>query len=389
MDDFIDDVITPPIEIEVTLTKEFQPWHKPRKQWCRYNQWYKGLTNVIDKTGPDNIESFNYIGLPGDDLLDLRLFAHGCKAKKVPFKYLGFNSIGNNGSRSTELSLSQSELSKTKSIHPASQIIREPLQQLADIHSSAYNEAKRFGGFHMINFDLCDSIANNSGLVQHNSYFEAIKNLLILQLQYMRGPWLLFITTRACKNSVNEEIMQKLLLAIKSNNDLHTSFKEELENTLCISKDEIDDAISDFKNIDEDFFLTFFTLGLSKWILLLNKDHLKSWTINMTTTCKYMTGFHDNTTPDMVSLGFYFDYKAPVLEDNTGLTINSITVEDDIELDLAINMINEVFNIFDLDDKLKNDTTEMTLCIENSAALLENARYNKDDYLEWIKNGYK
>lgn len=51
--------------------RAFEAWHRPRKQFVRRSQWVATLRDIyVDR---DPAERINYLGLPGTDLLDLRV----------------------------------------------------------------------------------------------------------------------------------------------------------------------------------------------------------------------------------------------------------------------------------------------------------------------------
>lgn len=387
MDDFIESSVTPIVKYKGLETKSFKPWHKPRKQWCRFNQWMSGMNWVIDSIGPVGIDSFKYLGLPGDDLLDLRLFAAGCIKKGVKLKYLGFNSIDEKSESSHELRLSESELHKTGAVAPGSKVITEPLESLSRIESSAFVEAKQYNGFHMINFDLCKSIAKKGKAYEGDTYFKALKNLLEEQMNYMSTPWVLFITTNVCKESVIEDAMVSLLTAVKDNNDNNPEFSAFLEDHLFIKASQVEEAIENLTHLSDQEFFDIFALGFSKWLLKICLSLPSTWSIKMTTSCKYRTGNVDGE-PDMLSLAFRFEYvhqKAVDIYELAGSACIKAAV--DPELGFALEMVQEVGEIFNLDAKLDKDARLLEKLTENSANLLAQARYEKDDYLKWVGDG--
>lgn len=387
MDDFIEDTITPIIDTKKLEKKTFKPWHKPRKQWCRFQQWVAGQNWVIDSIGSESLISFNYLGLPGDDLLDLRLLANTCKDKSVKLKYLGFNSVDEKSSSTNELLLSESELDKTGVIVPGSKIITETLESLSRKESSAYIDATTHHGcFHMINFDLCKSIAQRGGDYSGDTYFTALKNLLEQQMNYMREPWVLFITTNVCKDSVIDSAMLQLLAAIKGNNDEHPDFSIHLEEQLCINAEQVTDAITDLSHLSDQKFFDAFAIGFSKWLLKICLSISSAWSIEMTPSCKYRTGNIDGN-PDMLSLAFRFEYIHQQAIDAYDLTNNVNMPKSKTELEFALAMITQVSEIFNLDCKINQDPSLLDSLTEHTAELLVNARYEKEEYLQWVTDG--
>ena len=58
--------------LEGVEAREFKPWHKPRKQYIRLRQWCAIVRWLIRKVGMQQGDSLRYLGLPGEDLLDIR-----------------------------------------------------------------------------------------------------------------------------------------------------------------------------------------------------------------------------------------------------------------------------------------------------------------------------
>src|ERR1700676_2295882 len=70
--------------------KTFRPWHRPRKQFIRNDQWCH-FTKVLIEEIQISDGSLTYFGLPGVDLLDLRCFsANVCEPKALKLRFLGF-----------------------------------------------------------------------------------------------------------------------------------------------------------------------------------------------------------------------------------------------------------------------------------------------------------
>jgi hypothetical protein len=385
MDDIVGGVITPLIEVNIPKKKVFMPWHKPRKHWCRFNQWYAGMNWVIDKVGPDELSCFNYLGLPGDDLLDLRLFADGCKNKNVQLKYLGFNSVGDKVDSSTELNISESELNMTGVIVSGSKVITEPLETLSRKESSSFSDVISFRGFHMINFDLCKSIAKKDASFNGDTYFKALKNLLEQQLNYMRQPWTLYVTTVVSKEAVIDGAMLPLLEAVKDNYESHAEFLSCLEERILITPEIVEAAIENISTLSEADFFDCFSIGFSKWLLKMTMS-IQGWSIIMTDSCKYKAG-DAVSEPNMLSVGFRFEYVHQDITDPYNVADLIAPVSIGTELDFALQMLDQVEELFNLDQFLKNDKSLDEKLISYSADLLEHARYDRNEYLDWVKIG--
>jgi len=384
-EEFLSEVFTnvKPLE-EIPRKNIFMPWHKPRKHWVRYNQWYKGMTKLIDDIKKENIKEFSYLGLPGDDMLDIRLLSYGCQQKGIKLKYLGFNTVSEHKMSSTDLNVSESELMKSEHVNEDSKVLHDPIEAVSNDKSIAYIEAKNLGPYHMINFDLCKSIAKKGTGSKGETYFNSLQNLMDLQLNYMREPWLLYLTTKVCKKSVIESAMKKLLNSINDNIKNHHEFSSEFESSILIEAKTILKAIKDVNELTDQEYFDCFALGLSKWLLALNKDN-QNWNIKMLESCKYRTGDEEGE-PNMLSVGFRFDFKFNHTSDEYKLARQEET-DDSAELEQALGMIDEVANIFNLDMRIDKDEKLKVDLIENSANLLEFARFDRIAYIDWVDKG--
>ncbi len=138
--------------------KEFQPWHKPRKQYIRTFQWDKEARELIDEIEFRDSRPLSYMGLPGEDMFDIRALSKICLEKDLEIKYLGFNSASDNG-RATEQTISENEMIHIPNVHKASKTIIDYIQRVANKDSQAYNTMASMGPFDLINLDLCSSVA--------------------------------------------------------------------------------------------------------------------------------------------------------------------------------------------------------------------------------------
>ena len=78
-----------PTTVEIP-SREFKPWHKPRKHLIRIHQWQTEIGNLIKEVNFDD-RPLRYISLPGDDFLDVRTLYELCKSRNLLLRFLGFN----------------------------------------------------------------------------------------------------------------------------------------------------------------------------------------------------------------------------------------------------------------------------------------------------------
>jgi hypothetical protein len=185
------------------------PWHKPRKQFVRHGQWLEQLNRLLEESFPES-NILKYLGLPGEDLLDLRYFHHQiCVPHKLSLKFLGFNTEANPEAQSTELNISLDEISKLTNIDPSSTIIGDDFTQLAKADSIAWNRSKKMGPFDIINIDLCDGIAKDPVDPFKQTHYDTLVQLMTLQSR-RSNPWLLFLTTRTGGSHIDPGIFDAL-----------------------------------------------------------------------------------------------------------------------------------------------------------------------------------
>ncbi|MBR7512572.1 hypothetical protein KC219_20620, partial [Mycobacterium tuberculosis] len=60
-----------PAPIDSNVKKDFSQWHLPRKQYIRIHQWCREVAQLAREITIGNGKTFNYLTLPGDDLLDI------------------------------------------------------------------------------------------------------------------------------------------------------------------------------------------------------------------------------------------------------------------------------------------------------------------------------
>ncbi|MGC4886365.1 PP_RS20740 family protein [Micromonospora sp. DT227] len=176
------------------IPRQFKPWHRPRKQYVRRKQWVNSFADLLDHlSSVDNKKTeVNYIGLPGSDLLDVRLLSEECAKRGFMLRYLGFDRTATTDSaESAYLLLSEDELSKSGHIHRESKVMPDEFLELADENSMAYASASRLS-FDVVNLDFCGS-ATNSPAGQGDIY-KALLNLF--KVQWKRNdPWILLLTS--------------------------------------------------------------------------------------------------------------------------------------------------------------------------------------------------
>lgn len=354
----------------------FLAWHRPRKQYVRHYQWCQEVNALIN---PQKLQAgvLKYLGLPGLDLLDLRHFHTAiCEPKSIKLRFLGFNTSARpNSAAQTELNISMDEVKRLPHVDPLSEVIGDDFKQLANQNSMAFQKAREFGPYDVINLDLCDGFgAGDPGMLQLN-YYTAVNNLLSIQAR-SPDPWLFFLTTRADKSNINEKVLQALIEKYCANLNQCQSFKDASRDKFAIeTEDAVLQAIAQPKGLLE-VFLT----GLCKWFVGLALGHTPPISVELVS----IVGYHvDKRSPheDLVSLALKFTPTHVPARDHLGLAAPAPLGPD--EGTLATRALRKVAKRVNVDTKLADDVALMQCMTEDTENLLRLARYDVESYRQW------
>lgn len=352
---------------------DFKAWHKPRKHFLRIHQWCHEIQKLIRNL---HVESgvFRYLGLPGEDLLDLHVIKGACPPG-VQLRYLGFDS-----SRSPELNLAQNEINSDKSIDPTSRVINDRIESITNTDSMAYQYVSNDGPFDVINLDFCESVthAEDGGVPQ----LEAIGALCELQAKKRGQPWILLLTTRAIRTDLADEVKRSLFGTVITNINDHANFSSELGKKLGLDLDKIEKELKSSPPLSDSDWLNVYMLSLCKWLLhFMMRD---SYSVSVTLLPSYIYGVHGKT-PDMVSFAFRFESAVSPRKDPSGLIK---TREEEVavptEAELAINIVEGISKVNNVDEILRTDNEKRKKITAKSAKLLEGLRYDMDAYNKFI-----
>ncbi len=370
-------------ELEIMKLKtDFQPWHHPRKQYVRINQWCSSVRNLIPELNLGQGDPFRYLTLPGNELLDVRALHGVCQRAHVKMRYLGFNSVGKNTPAQTELSLSQSEVRALSNIDELSDVLEDRLESVSNRRSPAFVRARANGPFHAINIDLCDSIAFRDIDGARGSPLHALARLMELQLS-STAPWLLFITTKAEPGLIGDFAKEGFTRALNANIAASAAFREALAALIQGSIEEIDDNISAAWTGQDDRFLRLFCTGLGKWLLGLMNAASPSRTLSLVSSCYYQSGPNG---PDMLSLAFRCDTPAQPLTDRFMILAPAEEAVELSEIEAALGLATSVGAMIDLDRQISEDSALGDRLISQSGRLLATARYGEAEYTGWARS---
>ncbi|MDX1907450.1 MAG: hypothetical protein SF053_10490 [Bacteroidia bacterium] len=365
-------------EFERPVKKNFLPWHKPRKQFVREKQWTQLLLQLVQDNSPET-GVIKYLGLPGDDLLDLRYFHDKvCVPNNLKLKFLGFNKGMKPGEEhKANLEVSLDEVNRLTHIDNTSKLVDYEFTNIARSGSSALQDSQAIGPFDVINIDLCDGFAKQPVSPFEETHYNTFSRLMALQAR-RKQPWLLFLTTRTNSNGVNSEVFKRLKGLYGENLENCAKFK-----TFSIDMLSIDSAEALESRCGDDLgFSNIFIISLCKWILQIAMHQSPKSEIFLHDAYSYKV-YKGATFPDLISIAIEVTPTFRVSEDPLKLT----TISDDSLIDECVSatqILEAVSKQCDVDKILAEDEKLRAAMIESSKILLDQARYDISGYEDWV-----
>ena len=373
---------------EAGKKRNFLPWHKPRKQWIRDEQWNGEIRNLINQLKFKDGRTINYLCLPGDDLLDIRNLHELCERENAIVKYLGFNIASDPEPEVTDLHISINEVSNLPKIHKDSKVIQDNIEQIANLKSKANQYFQSYGPYDIVNLDLCTSIATPSRLKEplNPSYYDAIVTICDAQKTSRIEPWLMFITSRAGKDDIFDEDIKKFSKCIESNTKNSDGFRQKFKDTIGTNPSSLTNDITKVMALHPTLLVKYFGLGIGKWLLNILQSGKPQWKVSMLNSYYYHVKAKGG--PDMISLAFVFQPIIEPITDSVGLS-NAKTHPnplDEDEMRLAMGIISQIETLGDVDKIMeKNNRKEFHKSLKNAEKLLESARFSIKEYRKWVK----
>lgn len=366
--------------LEGLEAREFKPWHKPRKQYIRLRQWCAIVRWLIKKNGMQQGDSLRYLGLPGEDLLDIRSLRGVCERDGIKVKYLGFDSTTTLSKGEFEFRLAEHDVAQFGFINEHSRILKAKIEHVANEASLAYKYTKQYGDFDVINIDLCDSLATPAFLGTA-PYFEAIVKLCQLQVVGRTRPWVMFVATRAGRDQFETGLKSRLFDCVLENLNESPEFAQNLQQHLQIDGIAIQGEMSSEAPFAHELLVQTFGLSFGKWLIRLMMSGTPRACVRLLNSYSYRVCGNE---PDMLSLAFLFEPIILPVIDRSGVTTSQVPdVQMPTEVAQAIELLLAVVGIEDVDRKLLDDVELHTKMIDKCGTLLEEARYDKASYQAW------
>ncbi len=301
------------------------PWHQPRKQLVREEQWLR-LSRRLIKAESSRLGSsaqggerpeIRYLTLPGIDYIDVRQLADVCRDWNCRLTSIGFHAGDGRNPQVARAKLREKSLIDAGCITRHSHTYARRFEDISETSSNAYQDIEQRGPFHIVNVDACGSLAPPTA--KHaRRLVEAVFRVVELQFQKTTGRWLLFVTTDARRESVSGETLERLCQTIFKNADENAGFRGVAARLLDPGAVDVRAAAESATEQTGLAFLKLFSLGLAKWLLHLAQGTKREMQTH-NSYCYSTTGKGDRR-PSMACLAFEFLPPPPGLEDPFGVS---------------------------------------------------------------------
>ena len=367
----IDDLAVP-----VKLDK-LSPWHRPRKQLVREEQWMRLSQQLIERGKgrpglPDTAPEVQFLTLPGIDYLDVRQLADVCRELGCSLTSTGFQSGGEQDPYVARAQFREKSLIDAKHITSQSYTFPRRFEDITSTSSLAYRKLRARGPFHIVNIDACGSIAAPQADHPHR-LIDAVYRIVELQLELMTGRWLLFVTADVRPDSVSRETRDRLYDTIFENADTNEVFRNRVVPLLAPGEVDIRAAVRTASARPGITFLQLFSLGLAKWFIHLARD--KNWDMRTHQPYCYSTMPGKDNTPSMTCLAFEFLPPSPGLQDRFGVARAEPAPASGRE-DTSVRAAEKIRDMTNADSKIGSDEPLRNRMVENLRMLLAEVGYN-------------
>jgi hypothetical protein len=343
--DFVANLINTPIsQVSELAIKGFKPWHKPRKHWIREHQWAKNCRELMQQFTADRHNETSQ---------DLSLLDTGV-----------------------------AELVLSPHVSQVSTVVRDRLQSLANRESVSNERLKEFGDFDAVNIDLCNSMIQAVGKTDQQTYYDALHALFEHQKASRTKPFLLFVTTRTHRKTLDEDSLSKLVVPLDRNLK-NSDFSRKIETGIGIQCNQVGSLISQQaipSQWTQRMVSQTVAIAISKWLLALLWNGHPRWKITLKDSFEYEV----LEERDMLSVTFLCE---PVQVSSNDLSKLSNYVLNKpssqlSEVELALLLLKGLLETQDLDEKLRKEVNTYQETVAAAADLMASAGYSRGDYIK-------
>ena len=370
---------------------QFAPWHRPRKQYVRAEQWAPSLVKLLEERSGGTDREFKYLGLPGRHFLDIRHLSPLLPDNFVSFKFLGLEGeepvAGSEDGDQTDgaaqagqddqadlrdIPIDVTDIISIPRISRASRVIAMDFATIGVRDTTHVNRhiVDEFAPFDLINLDLCDSFVRQAPGGEATLY-SAVAEIFRMQ-QVQKESWGFWLTTRLTPAVLRKAASVKLL--------------KNLDDTLC-AEESYRKAVAKAFDLPSDFSVDGDDLSASQKVALALGVWFSEIAKQNSCRCKLRDVFRysvsgGSKSPDMYSFAFHV---TPALRtgDPFGLTPPATN------FDYRRSRDESSFGIADWKDVesvLVSDVDAYNVAVDGSVALLETVGCEEDDYRSWLRN---
>ena len=358
---------------------EFKPWHRPHKQYIRGKQW---ATDVVRLVRGLDIEdgTIRYLSLPGEDLLDVRYMGKWLSEKcGLKLYFYGYDNRADG--KDVEFNALEFSVKESEYIDRKSRVVNDDIRSLGQMKAKARQDLLNLTPFHVVNLDLCGSVACSPEANTGVSYLDAIEAMLQLQ---SRANWksLLFVTSRIDPQSSDSDLLATLLGIVDTACTRYRLFNQGFRDQWGV--DPIDEIVDTgrYATAEERFLL-----GFIEWLIAVAfvrgvKPTLKSVKTYNTSHCS------KREADDMASISFGLEPILPVRSNPFGTQHPALSKAAEIEKNQQVDAKSEhvpekVKCCERVDETLSGNAEELQRCLEETQALLSQCGYDVSGYARW------
>lgn len=365
-----------------TELNEISAWHRPRKHYIRKHQWLRLTENLIDHQKgtpalpqlPGGTYELRYLTLPGSDMIDVELMGELARKKGANLTSVGFLAGSETNPSTARAEIRREALIESGKISDRSYTLSRRIEEITGKGSPTYREFKSRGPYHAINLDACGSVAPPDSF-GNESIVQVIHTIMEYQFAHFSGRWLLFLTCDVRQEQFDQETMERLLFAIRSNAEAHQGFRDRTVELINRDCEDLREALRAHAASSEAAFLEMFCIGVGKWMLGLARE--AGWDLKMHPAFCYSTTPEGDGRLTMPCLAFEFRPPLGGLEDPAGIG-NPLPHGQPPYEERAMSVLSRVSQIEDLDTRMAANDAERKALVEETREILRRIGYTDE-----------
>ncbi len=168
-----------------------------------------------------------------------------------------------------------------------------------------------------------------------------------------------------------------MLRNVKESSEFAAKLLERLE----LDEKKIQQEMADKEQLAHNVLVSLFGLAIGKWLLRMMMGATPKLKVRLLKSYSYRVQIDE---PDMLSLAFIFEPITVPSADKSGLTKPTKAAEPPSEGELAVELLSNVCEIVDIDQKLHDDDTLRAKMEDKCGDLLATCHYDKASYKKWV-----